>query len=1063
MTYSFLPPEDPGVFVSDGDTVVFQYTAPPTWDTTLTVTIQIGGTTEAWNIITIPEDFDPDPLILQTYNGAPTDQLFTYADGSRPGENTSDLLISGLTPGTLAPINISSPQWQGDINNFAVSINGGPFFIPDILTTVENGDQLSIRLRSSPDFSTETYLTITIGTGTFRWTIKTEEPPSNTPEPFPEFTNLFNVPTNTVMYSNILQISGMNVPSTATVDNGEVCISPNSNTTTAADGQIFLTDGVCGTSQPVDNAEYIQLKLTSDSGPNSTVFSLLTIGAGSTTWSVETDDGLSETPDAISFDTVFDAVPFTLIGSNPEPPGGITGLAPGLSVDVVLLSSDDPSNVRVKTIDSGGIESSIGLLPTTVENGDQIVLYNVSGDFGETVSTQIQVGTLIVPTWQIQSATSPDTDPDFTPPSNLFNREPGISYNSSSVPITGINVPIDIDADNGALISIDFGPFVSGPVTFTPGVDSSFRLQLTASLSLNTTESTNVTLGDGSFTWSITTYVTAPPAPSFRGKWYSKKNDKFDGYAIGTILPILKESLNTGSNNFGYGDLSSVGRYISDDYSTGASGDSSLNRYPGFVECDGTSYLVRDLPDLWWVIGNTYGGNGSYDSATKEFSGSFNVPDYRNKKLVGNGRVDVLVSGSPTVFTTTNQPGGTGGYWYVDTVSVAGPEPFEQVIGDEGALEGDSSQFFELGTPRTVVIEDPTAEVDFDVVGDVNGIVGDLTEEFVSTPPHTHLVISAVSEDQFSEPVINWGDRALFTTNFSYGWKSDGFANFSGFDGGPGPDDVSGPPGAEGGRGQYAAVAPYRSYLTQFAPDFFSEVESVVGSPDTTEVLQAVTGHVANSGDDGIFEYDLRTWWPSPYDTIDDSELQRLVGAYNIVPSSEPGISITSGYTGGERTIWNLNTGSGDYRNMDLSNLTVTGNLVGDGSTLVTGVFDANGGTFRVNPYESRSGDYNSHSHLIGDQLITNPFTDFTYGNSAGFGNDRVGLPNFAEQLQIVFNQNAGAPGDGSVQVRNEVTEGIFVLNDAIKLPVPEVSFVPNRTVPVISPFHKTKYIIKAY
>ena len=44
MTYSFLPPEDPGVFVSDGDTVVFQYTAPPTWDTTLTVTIQIGGT-----------------------------------------------------------------------------------------------------------------------------------------------------------------------------------------------------------------------------------------------------------------------------------------------------------------------------------------------------------------------------------------------------------------------------------------------------------------------------------------------------------------------------------------------------------------------------------------------------------------------------------------------------------------------------------------------------------------------------------------------------------------------------------------------------------------------------------------------------------------------------------------------------------------------------------------------------------------------------------------------------------------------------------------------------------
>ena len=47
----------------------------------------------------------------------------------------------------------------------------------------------------------------------------------------------------------------------------------------------------------------------------------------------------------------------------------------------------------------------------------------------------------------------------------------------------------------------------------------------------------------------------------------------------------------------------------------------------GYLLCDGASYKVADYPDLYAVIGNTYGGDTE----------NFNVPDYRETVLVGVG------------------------------------------------------------------------------------------------------------------------------------------------------------------------------------------------------------------------------------------------------------------------------------------------------------------------------------------------------------------------------------------------------------------------------------------
>ena len=58
------------LFVDEGDVIQFRYIAPDSWDTTETVTIQVGLLTQFWFITTIPEYFQPDPFPFQAIRNA---------------------------------------------------------------------------------------------------------------------------------------------------------------------------------------------------------------------------------------------------------------------------------------------------------------------------------------------------------------------------------------------------------------------------------------------------------------------------------------------------------------------------------------------------------------------------------------------------------------------------------------------------------------------------------------------------------------------------------------------------------------------------------------------------------------------------------------------------------------------------------------------------------------------------------------------------------------------------------------------------------------------------------
>ena len=979
------------LYVADGDVIQFRYQAPPFWDYTETITIQIGGLTQFWYITTVPEDFQPDPFPFTNVTNADLDTLYVYADGSRTGENI--IVVSGLTPTTQAGVSLTA-NVVGDASVYALRIDTGSgfgaWFQPTTASTVvENGHRIQVRAKSSTFNNQPVRVTLGIGLGYETWTVTTKAIPLNIPNPFPEFDNLTGQPLNKTIYSNIIRIQGLTGPASVSLDAGaEFAISNNNTTTTNGDGFDVLS-GVTFSSGlgTITNGQYLQLRQQSANSAFTIAQTSLSIGdqSNGSVWQVTTGASQSTTPNSFIFPDVTGAIEDFLQPSAERPLGGLTGLGDGIEVPVTLVSTTS-SEVKIK-INNG----SIGVFPANVKNGDTITLYaRSSADFSGVVEAQIQVGNLVIPTWQVITNAGPDYDATFNRPNDLTNRVPSSFVSSSVVTVTGINRTITITATNGALISIDYDTAVPGPRTFDPRVNSTFYLILQAADQLLTPAFTDVVVGTEadnvaavSFRWTIITYASVPPPASDLGVWYSRKTEKFDGYPIGTVLPIMKEGFDD------YGDLS---------------GDLG-SRYAGFVECNGDSYPASRFPGLWDIIGNTYGGDGSYDETNKEYLGSFNVPDYRNRRLAGTGVVDGSVASSAflpiaTVGKGIFDVGAQGGYWYFDKVDTTGSLPFEQVEGS--GTTGVDSQFFSIGTVKVTGLDTLVENINFNITGSVTGQVGPISNVVVSAPEHNHLMITAVIESESGDPLIPWATRALFGSNATAGETTYGGSNLT---------------------SEY--TSDRQRYWEQFIN---SEVSSNFGAELGRYNGQTLDQFIANLPDSGIPN--------NPGSTNTDSDnIQFMV--FWVSPASA------------------LNTPVAEGRLVDTANppLDVPGS-----TREVSAVIDTESATFRVDSYTSPTGTTNSHSHYMTIDAIENPNTDYSGGNTPDAGIIAPpygsGLGTAATTIQVTFDQN---------EVQMELTEGLFEFSTNIKKPFPDVALAPQRQVPILTPFHKTKYVIKAY
>ena len=508
----------------------------------------------------------------------------------------------------------------------------------------------------------------------------------------------------------------------------------------------------------VSNGDYIQLKQTTSTSNNFNVATSLTIGTGvPITWNVSTGSPSDTVIDTFSFQNITAATPSTQYFSSINSGGTaytVSGLGTGVSVPLTLVSYTSTSAPLVSK--NGG---SIGTFPTTVVNGDTIRIYMTSSSsYSQTVSTQVSIGAYQPNPWTISTSATADTNPDAISFVNAVNRPQSTATTSNAVAITGIATSVNVTTTNGALISKNGGSYVSSPVSVVEG--DTISLRLTSSASLNTAVSTTVTVGSSpgvTASWSVTTYAAVPTTTAMYGQWYSKKmvinntnstrrEQKEDGLAIGTVLPVTKFQ----DGNFGTLD------------------GTMSSRFPGWMECDGTSLSAATYWELWKVIGNTYGGTGAYDAITKIYSGTFKLPNYKNRKLVGVGGVDGNNASSPSVTTykgadpsatstgDANICGSSGGNWIIDTIDSSASKPPEQVY--DGSPNDTDGIFFALGSIRTTGYSGITSDVDYNIGanGFISATVGPIAESPSKIGSHTHFVLTA---EQIEEDVsyIAWG------------------------------------------------------------------------------------------------------------------------------------------------------------------------------------------------------------------------------------------------------------------------------------------------------------------
>lgn len=94
------------------------------------------------------------------------------------------------------------------------------------------------------------------------------------------------------------------------------------------------------------------------------------------------------------------------------------------------------------------------------------------------------------------------------------------------------------------------------------------------------------------------------------------------------------------------------------------------DQYEGWLYCDGSTYDADDYPLLFKVIGTKYGGtagNGQLLSAYGSMTGTFKVPDYKTRTLVGTGAV---AGGSTPIYgNVISAVGNNGGKWYFSKTS----------------------------------------------------------------------------------------------------------------------------------------------------------------------------------------------------------------------------------------------------------------------------------------------------------------------------------------------------------------------------------------------------------
>ena len=452
------------VQAASGDTVRVRANASLRMGTDIRVRVSIGTLSTDWLLGTRPSAFpfgdvaNIEPATVVTSGAVTISYLNGPASVTVGGDDTAVLVLNGAEAGRTA--------------------------------SIQNGDRLSLRVRSASEFSGRKLLTL-VASGAISdrgdWQVTTRERRAS-----PMFVGLSNrsdLEPNSLTVSDIITVDQLDGPLTLSVQNGQV--TRLGSTSWANTVQISQGD---------------QLRLratTSDQFLTSTETVLLVAEnpGFSRNWSLRTRER-DIIADGFTMAQTLDA-PVSSVVESPE--AVVTGFDGLLDVGVTV-DPTDARNVefRVNGGDwrtSGSISAGqrLQVRALTTINKDEI--YNFS----------IRLGDHVVGSWQM--ITGPDIYPDAVAFPFTDNAVRGSLVTSQSVTVSGLSVPVTADAtldDEAALFKN--GVQVSGSTTVFNG--DTLRVRIRSAAGFQETVTATVRIGPAyAVGWAVRTHPSNESPP----------------------------------------------------------------------------------------------------------------------------------------------------------------------------------------------------------------------------------------------------------------------------------------------------------------------------------------------------------------------------------------------------------------------------------------------------------------------------------------------------------------------------------------------------------------------
>ena len=359
--------------VNNGDTVSVRQLSSNQYSTTISAVLSLNGVSDSFDVTTLANTADSTP------------NTFSFTD--QTGVTINTVLNSNAV--TVSGINVATAI---SISGGEYAINGGAYSSAN--STVNNGDTVIVRLSSAATYNTTTDTALTVGGVSDVFSVTTQnDPTDSTPNAF-SFADQTGVEINTVLSSNVVTVSGINVATAISISGGEYAI--NGGAYSSANSTI-------------NNGDTVIVRLSSAATYNTTTDTALTVGGVSDVFSVTTqNDPTDSTPDAFSFIDQLDVDLNTTLTSNVVTVAGIN-----TAVAITINNGEYAIN--------GGSYSSVA---AEVVNGDTVSVRQVSSTAYQTttntiltiggVSDTFSVTTLAEVTAEFQLPPQPVGDATFT-------------------------------------------------------------------------------------------------------------------------------------------------------------------------------------------------------------------------------------------------------------------------------------------------------------------------------------------------------------------------------------------------------------------------------------------------------------------------------------------------------------------------------------------------------------------------------------------------------------------------------------------------------------------------